>query len=207
MENKLNTYIPKRIEVVIPKRYDNLPKTMFDGAKTLKDVQKVLHKEFVTENQELKVFRKLDSFEVKTIREGYSVLMEQKLPIVKEEFAEIQEEAKKAVQAAKDRWSACEANINDLVSQVRDGRKEICLEQTQCYRIPACGHYLFFAWLNDEFTLVEVAKIPEWDANKIFSQGEQNEEAFKRIFGIDIVTLLDERKAALAEKSNTDESE
>lgn len=203
----INDYIPKRIEVIIPKLYEKLPKTMFDGAESLEDVQKVLHKEFVTTNERLNVFRKLDNFEIKTIRENYSVLLEQKLPVVKEEYARIQEEAKTAVTNAKDRLNACEANITDLVSQVRDGRKEICLEQTQCYRIPACGHYLFFAWVNEEFTLVEVQKIPEWDASKLFSQGEQNEAAFKRIFGIDIIALLDERKAATKAQVDEEDSE
>lgn len=191
----LTDYTPKRIEIIIPKQYEKVPQTIFDGAKTLEEVQKVLHKEFVTTNETLKVLRKLDNYEVKTIRENYSLLLEQKLPIVKEELERIVEETKRALTDAKDKVVACEANINDLVKQVRDGNKEITLEQNQCYRIPVSGHYLYFAWINDTFALVRVERIPEWDAGKIFSQGEQNMEAFNRIFGIDIIAVLDERKA------------
>ncbi|MEG0725981.1 MAG: hypothetical protein RR485_08075, partial [Mucinivorans sp.] len=120
-----------------------------------------------------------------------------RLPTVQEQLAIILEDTKRVVSEAKDKVSACETQITDLASQVRKGEKEITFERDQCYRVPVCGKYLFFAWLNDAFSLINVENIPEWDANKIFSQGEQNVEAFKTILGIDIVAILDERKAAL----------
>lgn len=206
MENT-SSYIPSHIEVVIPKVYGKLPHVLFQGAQSLEEVQKTLHKKFITTNEKIKVYRKLDNYEVKFLRDNYSQLLENKLPIVKEQLAIIEEDTKRVVKEAKDRLVACETQIQDLVSQVRDGKKEITLEQNQCYRIPACGHYLFFAWLNDEFSLVRVEKIPEWDANKIFSQGEQNVEAFQAIFGIDIVALLDERKAAMNSSDDQEEPE
>lgn len=206
MENT-STYIPSHIEVVIPKVYEKVPHVLFQGAKSLEEVQKTLHKKFITTNEKIKVHRKLDNFEVKFLRENYSQLLENKLPVVQEQLAVIEEDTKRVVKEAKYRLAACETQIQDLASQVRDGKKEITIEQNQCYRIPACGHYLFFAWLNDEFSLVRVEKIPEWDANKIFSQGEQNVEAFKTIFGIDIVALLDERKAAMDSSDEQSEPE
>ncbi|MEG2613298.1 MAG: hypothetical protein RR971_07395 [Alistipes sp.] len=192
MEN-LTGYIPETIEVIIPKVYDKVPHVLFDGAKSLEDVQKILHKEFVTTNERVKVLRKLDAHEVRTLRGNYSELLEKKLPIVKEDFLRISEDCKAAVTEAKDKLNACETNINDLVKQVRDGTKEVTFEQDKCYRIPVCGYYLFFAWVNEIFTLVSVETIPQWDADKIFSQGEKNIEAFKSVFGIDITTLIDER--------------
>lgn len=198
----LTSYTPQRTEIAIAKQYDKLPQTLFDGAESLEQVQKILHVEFVTTNEPIKVFRKLDSYEVSTIRSNYSELLEDKLPVVKDEYATIQENAKKAIQDAKDRYTSCETQIQDLVYQVKNGKKEIELDQNSCYRIPAVGHYLYFSWINEEFTLVNVEKIPEWDADKIFSQGEQNVEAFKRILGIDIVSLLDERKAVKLAQGN-----
>lgn len=201
MEN-LTGYIPEKIEVIIPKQYEKLPTVLFEGAKSLEDVQKILHKEFVTTNEKIKVLRKLDTHEVRVIRGNYSELLEKKLPVVKADFLRIQEDCKAAVTEAKDKLSACETNINDLVAQVRSGSKEVTFEQNQCYRIPACGYYLYFAWVNSAFTLVSVDPIPQWDANKIFSQGEKNVEAFKNLFGINITALIDERKAAQQESED-----
>lgn len=201
----LENYIPERIEPIIAKRYEELPKQLFTEAKSLDEIKKVIHKHFVTTNEKIVVQRKLDAAEVGTYRSNYPDLLEQVLPKLKKEQAEIIEnaeaaikDAKRAMQEAQDRVNACLTQMSDIAYIVNAGYKDMTLEQTQCYCFPVCGHYLYYAWVNAQFTLVRVQQIQSNEKGQLFTQGEQNTEAFLKHLNVNLVALLDERKAFAA---------
>lgn len=198
----LENYIPERIEPIIAKRYEELPKVIFPDAESLEEIKKVIHKHFVTTNEKVIVQRKLDAAEIGTYRSNYPELLEQILPKLKTEQSEIIEQAEAAIKDAKramtdaqDRINACMIQMSDIASLVNAGHKDMTIEQPQCYCFPACGHCLYYAWINMQFILVKVQPMNNVVGGQLFTQGEQNVEAFAAHLGINFTALLDERKA------------
>lgn len=198
----LENYIPEHIEPVIQARYKGLPTRLFEG-KTFDEIKKIIHQKFVTSNEKIIVPRKLDAAEIGTLRSNYPELLEVKLPKLKEEQREIVEQAESAIKQAKqeiinahDRVTAVLTQLSDISMLVSAGTKDMTLEQPQCYCFVAHGHYLYYAWVKEEFILVKVQKIIDnGESNSLFTQGEQNAAAFKEQLGIDLLQVFDERKA------------
>lgn len=211
----LENYIPERIEPVIAERYSELPRQIFVQFTSLDEIKKVIHKQFVTTNEKITVQRKMDAAEIGVLRENYPELLEVKLPKLKNELAEIMiaaesaiKEAKSSIQNAQDRVNACLTEMADIAHLVAVGTKDLTLEQPQCYCFPVCGHYLYYAWVNDQFMLVRVQKIRDIEATELFTQGEQNMEAFVKNLEINLAAILDERKVYAEEQNakQTDEA-
>lgn len=199
----LENYIPENIRFVLPAIAEQeLPLRLFDGAKSLEEIKKVIHKNFVSTNERLIVRRHMDAAEIGTLRSNYPELIEERLPILKRELTRAREDAaiavakaKQDVQDAQDRLTACETQIADIANLVNDATKDVTLEQHQCYCFPVEGFYLYFAWIQDQFKLVHLSRIFERERGQLFTQGEQNLEAFVKHCHVDFRSLLNERMA------------
>lgn len=186
----LKNYIPSEPEFILPKTV-SFPQVIFEGAKSMSDVRKHLAGAFITENiTSAKAERMLDAYEKTTIRANYGELIEDEQPKLEMTLAEAKANCKEIIKNAEDKLQSCITQIKDYAFQVKSGRKECDLPADSTVRIPVCGHWLYYAWINNAFRLCRVDKIPAWEADNLFANTETNKAAFKEILGIDITEAV-----------------
>lgn len=185
----LKNYMPESPEFILPKDA-TFPPVIFDGAKSMDDVRKHLTA-FITDNMTTaKAERLLDDYEKATIRANYGELIEDEQPKLESALADTEATCKELVKVAKDKLSACITQIKDYAFQVKRGHKECDLPADSTVRIPVCGRYLYYAWINGAFRLCRVERIPAWEADNLFANLETNKAAFMEVLGIDITEAL-----------------
>ncbi len=173
----LSNYIPDSIQFSLPKAADKFPKQLFEGAKSLEEIEKHLADKFVALNAGPKVVRLLDAYEIQTMRNNYAELMEGDKIKHEAELVKIEADAKLRVKEAKERLQATLTRIDTLVKDVKAGSKEIDLPQETTYRIAVGNHYLFYTWANGKFQLADVCLIPEWERRELFNMQDKNAQA------------------------------
>ena len=184
----LKNYAPVEPDFKLPKNV-SFPKVIFEGAKSMDDVRKHLSGKFITESiVSGKAVRFLDTYEKSSIRSNYSELLEDEQPKLEDELEKIEALAKSMVKDARDKLQSIQTQIRDLVYQVKKGEKEVDLPADTTIKMALMGYYLYYAWINKQFQLCKVEKIPSWDEQSLFANLETNKEAFKEVLGIDVET-------------------
>lgn len=192
----LKNYAPEQPEFSLPKGV-SFPRVIFEGAKNMEDIRKYLSGRFIAESMtSAKAVRILDSYERASLRANYSELMEDEQPKLEEQLAEIENNCKQVTKEAKEKLQAVVTQIRDLVWQVKRGTKEVDLPADSTVRIPLDGHYLYYAWINKQFQLCRVDRIPSWEEQNLFANQETNKEAFLDVLGIDIEEAHNEQASA-----------
>lgn len=195
----LKNYAPVQPEFKLPKSV-SFPRVIFEGAKSMDEIRKFLSGRFIAESiSNGKAIRLLDSYEKASLRANYSELMEDEQPKLEDQLADIEANCKQLTKEAKDKLQAVITQIRDLVYQVKRGDKEVDLPSDSTVRIPLDGHYLYYAWINNQFQLCRVDKIPSWDEQSLFANQETNKEAFREVLGIDIDEAHNDEQIAAQE--------
>lgn len=194
----LKNYVPAEPAFILPKNV-SFPPVIFEGAESMDDVRKHLTA-FVTENMTTATAeRLLDEYEKATLRANYGELIENEQPKLEKALADAEAAAKELVRNAKDKLLACTTQIKDYAFQVKRGQRGMELPTESTVRIPVCGHYLYYAWINGAFRLCRADRIPLWEADNLFTNTETNKAAFMEVLGIDITEALNNAEIATQE--------
>lgn len=196
----LKNYVPEHPEFKLPKGV-SFPKVIFEGAKNMDEIRKQLSGKFIAESVPgTKAIRLLDAYERASIRANYAELMEDEQPKLEAALAEVEASCKAIIKEAKDKLQAVTTQIRDLVYQVKRGEKEVDLPGESTVRMALCGYYLYYAWINGEFQLCRVDKIPSWDEQSLFANLETNKQAFLDVLGIDMNETYEQASAPSGEE-------
>lgn len=90
MIKELETYLPEKIDFCLPKGIV-YPPVLFQGVTDIEKVRELVHEMLVATNETSeRAFRKLDAYEIKTIRFAYCEMLENEEPKLEENLAELQ---------------------------------------------------------------------------------------------------------------------
>lgn len=203
MISDIKDYCPSEVSFALSdSAKGTFPGTIFDGATDVSEVMRLVHDKFqaVYPDGEL-ADRRLDDFEIRSIREEYCLLQENEIPKRMAELAEAMEEAKRIKREAEERLQSVAQTIRELAARVKAGTQEFALESGTTFRIALCGQYAYYSWVDGRMQLVKTEAIPEWDRQTLWSQTEANRQAMHDLFGY---TLPEEERVA---SSGGDEGE
>lgn len=189
MLKDLDGHRPSKIEFCLTESQKEMFKDVLvlcNGAKSADEPIKLLHDKFnaLFPDNEV-VERKYDDFEVHAIREEYCIKQENEVPKRKEELETVLAQIKQMKKNAEEAYNSALLEVSDLAARVKNGKTDFRLPSTKTARIALNGHFLFYAWIDDEFQLCKVQKIPEWDRSGLWSQEDVNQQAMKEVFGIE----------------------
>lgn len=158
------------------------PEFLFKDCKSMDDIRKVLTEHFVAVQEKDVIANRLMTVEeVSEIRERYGNIMEDSIPKLEEDLSIIEADFNLQKKEFKNRISAARTEFSDLVSLAKKGIKDFPLNMQDTFRIPVCGHYLYYTWIDDCFKLAMVQEIPKHEYSDLFNSGEKNEESFKKM--------------------------
>lgn len=197
-------YRPEEVEFVLTDAAkEKFPLTLFDDAKSFKEIEEKLNEHFVALFPEHEVtLRKLDEFEVQNIREEYCQIQENRLPEVVLAQQAAYEEAKRMKKDADDNLLTVQNRIGELAARVKQGTDEIRLSSTETVQFALNGYNLTYTWCDGKFQLAKAEVIPEWGRNELWSQEEKNRIAMMELFGIEFPEV--KKPGAVEEEENED---
>lgn len=180
-------YCPEHVDFVISEAAkEKFPMTLFDDAKSFKEIEEQINKHFVALFPENEVtLRRLDDYEVSNIREEYCKIQEDQLPGAIYAQQQAYEEAKQMKKEADDNVLAIQTRISELAARVKKGTDEIRLPSTETITFALNGYNLTYTWCEDKFRLAKAELIPVWSRNELWSQEHQNRKAMMDLFGIE----------------------
>ena len=169
----------------LPKECE-LPEVIFEGASDIEQVRKYLSGKFIVENPSgEKATRELCIDELADIRRDYAKLLEEELPVLEKEVADVEARCKNEAKTAKDRLQALHTKINDLIAEAREGTREMPLPSELTAKLAINGQYAYYTWVDGQFRLCKVVKIPDWDNQTLFANQQTNREAFREVLGVE----------------------
>lgn len=170
------------------------PETIFDGCKSMDDVRKALTENLVAiQEKDVIANRLMSSEEITEIRSKYGDIMETNIPKLEAELDILKAEFNAEKKEFEAKISAARTEFMDLVHLAKKGIKDFELNMQDTFRIPICGHYCYYTWLEGSFVLALVQRIPDHEMNDLFNSGKQNETKFKEL-GYDLPEVLIEDK-------------
>lgn len=185
----LQNHRPEKIEFALSEAHKEMFKdvlTIFHGAASSDECIQVLKEKFNVLFPDGEVVeRKYDKYEISAIREEYCVKQEEDAPKRKEELELVLAQIKMMKKNAEDAYNSILLEIAELAARVKNGTCDFLLPSSQTARLALNGHYLTYAWVDNEFKLAKVEKIPDWDRNGLWAQEDFNRIAMKDVFGID----------------------
>ena len=178
-------YKPEKVEFALSdSTKEKFPLTLFDDAKSFKEVESIINEHFVALYPEsASAFRKLDDYEVNNIREEYCKIQEDLLPTALEEQHRAYEDSKQMRKEADDKVQAIQNRISELAARVKKGTEDMVLSSTQTVTFALNGHNLTYTWSDGKFQLAKAEPIPDWARNELWSQESQNQQAMMELFG------------------------
>ena len=198
-------YRPEEIEFVLTDAAkEKFPQTLFDDAKSFKEIEEKVNEHFMALFPENEVtLRKLDDFEVLNIREEYCKIQEDSLPEAIIEQQKAYEEAKQLKKEADDNLLTVQKRISELAARVKQGTDEIRLSSTETITFALNGYNLTYTWCDGKFQLAKAEAIPEWGRNELWAQEHKNRQAMKELFGLDFPEVK-KPKGVKVEEENED---
>lgn len=180
-------YRPKAVKFVLSDAVkEKFPLTLFDEAKSFKEIEDVVNQHFVALFPDNAVtLRNLDEYEVQNIREEYCKIQEDKLPNAMLAQQEAYEEAKRMKKEADDNLLAVQKRISELAARVKQGTEEMRLPSTETITFALNGYNLTYTWCDGKFQLAKADVIPDWGRNELWAQEDQNRKAMFELFGIE----------------------
>lgn len=189
MLTDLANHRPEKIEFCLTEAQKEMFKdvlTLCKGAKKSQEAIDVIKDKFNALFPDAEVVaRKYDDFEIAAIREEYCVKQENDAPKRKEELEKTLADIKVMKKQAEDAYNSVLLEIADLAARVKQGTCDFRLPATETARIALNGHYLYYAWVDGEFQLCKVEKIPEWDRGGLWAQEDANRKAMMDVFGVE----------------------
>jgi len=168
-------YRPEKIEFDANSN-SNFPETfgIFETENSMREFMENM----VGFNMKLATLRKMDDYEKKELRKDYGEYLEVLLPAhgtnLKEATA-ILEDAKEKYKEAKDAVEYAKNMAIQIAYEVRQGTKEINLDDKYTYRIPFEDRYYFVTWINQELKLCKVQIIPDHEKSDLWNSLSKNE--------------------------------
>ena len=119
-------YRPSEVKFVLSDAVkEKFPLTLFDDAKSFKEIEEMVNQHFVALFPDNAVtLRTLDDYEVQNIREEYCKIQEDTLPGAKLAQQEAYEEAKRMKKEADDNLLSVQMRISELAARVKQGTEE-----------------------------------------------------------------------------------
>jgi len=180
-KEELKEHVPEEIIFKLPDTV-KFPEVLFPDAENKDEVLQELTDNFIAlQKKDVIATRLMDEKEVSEIRRQYGELAEEKLPELQEQLQDLEVAFKSDQKMLKDRITSVNTKFKDLVSIAKSGVRDFPLDMENTYRIPVCGHYLYYTWLDNLFQLALVQRIPEYEQTDIFNSGETNKEAFLKL--------------------------
>jgi hypothetical protein len=145
-----------------------------------------VHKNMISFSQKLTVNRFMDNFEKQELRKDYQELLELKYPLVSKELDEANANFEKAKKIQKDCVEMVNATLSEvkaLANEVKNGLRNITLDDLYTFRVPYKSKYYYFTWIDKALKLCKIAEIPDYEKTEIFNALGKNEEFFEINFG------------------------
>jgi len=207
MLTDIMNYCPEHVDFVLTDAAkEKFPQTLFEGAKSFKEVEEKINEHFVALFPENEItLRKLDEFEVTNIREEYCKIQEDQLPgaIIAQQQA--YEEAKQMKKDADDNVLAIQKRISELAARVKQGTDEMRLPSTETVTFALNGYNLTYTWSDGVMRLAKAEVIPEWGRNELWAQEDQNRQAMMDLFGLEFPEV--KKPGAKAEEVEEEQNE
>ena len=169
------------------------PETIFEGLTATDAVNEIANNLTAIQEKSVKAKRMLTADEITDIRIEYGDIAEQQIPEMQAELQEATEIYKEAKERLTSLISAANTQFKDLVWLAREGVKEIEVDETNTFRVPVSGKYLYYSWTGIGMQLVKIVDIPETEKFDIFNTGTNNKEAFERM-GYEVPELIIENR-------------
>ncbi len=181
------------------------PERLFENCKTMDEVRKSLSENLVAiQEKNVIANRIMTAEEVSEIRAKYGEIAECRIPDLESEFESIKAEYNAKKKEFEAKMSAAHTEFKDYVALAKKGIKDFELNMQDTFRIPVCGHYCYYTFLDDSFRLALVQQIPNHEMNDLFNSGKLNEEKLKEL-GYDLPEVKIEDKRVNVRRFNDTE--
>jgi hypothetical protein len=175
-------YRPAHVEFQTASDGTNMPES-FGTFETPEEMSKFIGGSLVAVNSALTCNRHMDAKEKKDMREEYSDLLENIVPVYEKRWSEADlafTSAKKALKEAEENYNAEIAKTKELAQQVKRGLQEMDLDEKFTFRIAYMGRYYFYTWIDKELRLCLIRTILESEKQDLYNQMGANEEFIDR---------------------------
>ena len=171
-------YRPAHIEFQVAHDGSNMPESL-GIYETAEEMAKFIGGKLTAVNQPLTASRHMDSKEKIDIREEYSDLLENIVPVFEKKWSDAEHamaDAKKALKDAEENYNAEITQTKDLARMVKRGIIEMDLDEKYTFRIAYRGSYYFYTWIDKNLRLCQIRPIPEPERQDLYNAMSGNEE-------------------------------
>jgi hypothetical protein len=178
-------YRPAHIEFQVAHDGSNMPES-FGEFETPEEMAKFIGGHLTAVNQALTCNRHMDQKEKKDMRENYSDLLENIIPVYKKRFIEAElalADAKKALKDAEERYHAEIAKMEDLAQEVKRGLTDMNLDEKYTFKIAYNERHYFYTWIDKSLRLCLIRLIPESEKQDLFNAMAENENYIDLNYG------------------------
>jgi hypothetical protein len=179
-------YRPEIIEFDLTHDGSCIPASL-GNYKTADEAQKFMGQNLVGVPQALTTGRIMDFTEKTNIRKSYDAILENKVPVWKDEVIDCENElatAKENLKVAREKLDSAIEEATMMAMQVKRGVVEIKLDDAFTWRVPYKGKYYFFTYIDKELKLAHISSIPETEKQEIWNAMARNEEFFDANFPV-----------------------
>lgn len=175
-------YRPTHIEFQTAPDGSNMPE-LLGTFETAEEMAKFVGGNLTAVNQPLTTSRHMDMREKTKMREEYSDLLENFVPIYEKRLSDADvslANAKKALKEAEENYNAEIAKTKELAQRVKRGLVEMDLDEKYTFRIPYMGKHYFYTWIDKQLRLCLIRPIPEYEKQDVYNASASNEEFIDR---------------------------
>lgn len=157
-----------------------LPKILFPELKTEKEKIEALKSTYPAWEKfkdQLTVERYMTVVEEDDLRQEYTNIEEHEKPDAEKRYLDFKAEAERQIKALKSVVEAYEAQIRDLVTQIRYGMIPVSLNEEKTYLVISNGFRYFYSMVGSELMLVKVQELEDTEKNKWYNQDNNYRDA------------------------------
>jgi hypothetical protein len=178
-------YRPAHIEFQVAHDGSNMPESL-GVFETSEEMAKFIGGKLTAVNQPLTASRHMDAKEKVDIREEYSDLLENIVPVFEKKWSDAEHamaDAKKALKDAEENYNAEITQTKDLARMVKRGIVDMDLDEKYTFRVAYRGAYYFYTWIDKQLRLCLIRPIPEPERQDLYNSMSGNEEWIDLEFG------------------------
>lgn len=157
-----------------------LPKKLFPELTTEKEKIEAMKSKFPAWErikEPMTVDRFITAVEEDDLRQEYTNIEEHEKPDAEKRYLDFKAEADRQIKALKSVVEAYEAQIRDLVTQIRYGMVPVSLNEDKTYMVILNGFQYFYSMVGSELMLVKVRELEEAEKNKWYNQDANYRDA------------------------------
>lgn len=175
---KVEDYRPDYIEFVAESK--EVPHSL-GQFESVEEAHEFMTKHFVSLSTKFTAKRRMDDFEINSLREQYIEELEENHPSIAQAYHDAVvalEDAKKAEKDAKEYVNASINKIKSLAREVKEGVTEMNLDQAYTYELIYNGKRFYYTIMDGEIKLAGVREIPAYEQDDLISTAERNANSF-----------------------------